>query len=177
MINKSLPSYRPAVLRNPQRPVKAAHLSENPVTPIKEATDASFKQDVIEASKKVPVLALFYASWCPPCKAFIGRAEHLAKELQGQAQFVKILASDSTWYGGTFPVHTQHFKEAGGVTYPSIMIYADGKPQNVFKYYDRDSAGQPLRNRLISGQVIGSPSTLSNEEIRALLQNAQHAMK
>jgi thioredoxin-like negative regulator of GroEL len=170
-------SYRSPVLQRSQRTSNIPLFAQNSLTPIKEATDASFTRDVIEASKKTPVLALFYASWCPPCKAFMGRAEQLAKDLQGQAQFARILVSDHKWYGSIFPVHTQHFKEAGGVSYPSIMIYANGKPQAVFKYYDRDSAGQPIRTRLIPGQIMGSPSSLSDEEIRTLLKNAQRSMK
>lgn len=165
--------YRPPALQNQQRTSKVPLFAQSSITPIKDATDASFTRDVIEASKKSPVLAFFYASWCPPCKAFMGRAEHLAEDLQGQAQFTRILVSDQKWYGGVFPVHTQHFKEAGGVTFPSIMIYANGKPQAVFKYYDRDSAGQPIRTRLIPGQIIGFPSSLSDAEIRTLLKNAR----
>ena len=172
-----LSTYRSPVLQSPQPPCKVLHSAQNPINPIKDTTDASFTRDVIEASKKMPVLALFYASWCPPCRAFMRRAEGLAKDLQGQAQFARILVSDYKWYGATFPVHTQYFKEAGGVTYPSIMIYSQGKPQAVFKYYDRDSAGQPIRERLIPGQIIGSPSSLSDEEIRRKLKDAQRSMK
>lgn len=138
---------------------------------VKATTDATFTQDVIEASKKQPVLVVFSASWCGPCKTFLKRAEQLAEAHEGQAQFRKILVSDYA-NGGTVFVHNQHFQQYGGVTYPSIMIFANGKPQHVFDYYKRDEDGQPLRHVFIPGQAIGSPSGLKNEEISKLLADA-----
>jgi thiol-disulfide isomerase/thioredoxin len=159
-------------------PLKAPYFGEVPAASLlKEVTDTSFKHDVVEASKKLPVLVLFHASWCPPCKVFMKRAEQLAHELKGQSQFTHVLTSDSTWLGIPFPMHNRHFKEYGGVTYPSIMIFANGKPQQVFQYYERNQFGMVNRNKLVPGQPIGSPSSLSDQEIRILLKNAQAAIK
>ena len=50
---------------------------------------AAFEK-LLEAAGSKPVLADFYASWCPPCMHFKPVFEAMAKQYEGKAIFVKI---------------------------------------------------------------------------------------
>ena len=48
-----------------------------------EVNDQNFETEVIERSKKVPVLVDFWAEWCAPCLILKPILEKLAKEVGG----------------------------------------------------------------------------------------------
>lgn len=58
-----------------------------------EVTDATFDQEVLQAS--LPVLIDFWAPWCGPCKAIAPVVEELSREYDGKLKVVKMNVDDN----------------------------------------------------------------------------------
>ena len=57
---------------------------------VKDATDATFTADVIEASRETPVIVDFWAPWCGPCKQLTPVLEEAVKAARGAVKMVKV---------------------------------------------------------------------------------------
>lgn len=88
---------------------------------IQDVTDADFTQEVIEASKQIPVLVDFWAPWCSPCRMIVPVLQQLAVELVGKVKIVKLNVEEYKETISTFGVR--------GV--PTLMVFSKGELSNV----------------------------------------------
>ena len=92
-------------------------------TLIKDATEASFMADVIEASKEVPIIVDFWAPWCGPCKTLGPALEAAVTEARGKVRLVKIDVDQNQMLASQMRVQS----------IPTVYGFVNGQPVDGFQ--------------------------------------------
>lgn len=95
-----------------------------------EARSQSFTEEVLEASRTVPVLVDFWAPWCGPCRMVGPVVEELAKEYKGKAKVGKLNTDDAPDIASRFGIRsipTLLFFKNGAVVQQLVGAYPKGK--------------------------------------------------
>jgi len=88
---------------------------------VKTFTDDNFQAEVVEASKRYPILVDFYAEWCFPCRMLDPVLEEVASDLKGRAVIGKI-NTDNNLISRRFGINK----------IPAIFIIRDEEIKNTF---------------------------------------------
>jgi putative thioredoxin len=89
---------------------------------IKETTTQTFVKDVIEESKRQPVLIDFWAPWCGPCRQLTPILEKAVRAAKGRVKLVKMNIDEHPAIPG----------QMGIQSIPAVIAFAGGQPADGF---------------------------------------------
>jgi putative thioredoxin len=89
---------------------------------IKDTTTAAFAADVVQESRRQPVLVDFWAPWCGPCKQLTPLLEKAVKAAGGKVKLVKMNIDDHPSIAG----------QLGIQSIPAVIAFKDGQPVDGF---------------------------------------------
>ena len=107
---------------------------------IKDATTASFKVDVLEPSKSVPVIVDFWAAWCGPCKQLTPLIEKIVRGYSGKVRLVKVNVDENQAIAAQLRVQSL----------PTVYAFRDGQPVDGFVGVQPESAIKAFIDRLVA---------------------------
>ncbi len=93
-----------------------------PADLIKETTTQTFMKDVIEESKRQPVLIDFWAEWCGPCRQLTPILEKAVRNAKGRVKLVKMNIDHHPAIPG----------QMGIQSIPAVIAFVNGQPADGF---------------------------------------------
>jgi len=127
-------------------------------TAIKDTTTQAFVKDVIEESRRQPVLVDFWAPWCGPCKQLTPVLEKVVRAAKGKLKLVKMNIDEHPSIPG----------QMGIQSIPAVIAFVNGQPADGFLGALPESQVTAFIERLTKGRV--------SAEDKDLLQAAESAL-
>jgi putative thioredoxin len=116
---------------------------------IKETTTQTFVKDVIEESKRQPVLIDFWAEWCGPCRQLTPILEKAVRAAKGRVKLVKMNIDHHPAIPG----------QMGIQSIPAVIAFVNGQPADGFMGAVPESQVNAFIEKLTKGvPAAGEPN-------------------
>ena len=125
-----------------------------------ETTTQGFVKDVIEESKRQPVLVDFWAPWCGPCKQLTPILEKAVKSAKGKVKLAKMNIDEHPAIPG----------QMGIQSIPAVIAFVNGQPADGFMGALPESQVIAFLERLTKGKIGAEEKDLmkaANESLGA----------
>ncbi|MFZ0259463.1 MAG: thioredoxin [Pseudolabrys sp.] len=110
---------------------------------VKDTTTQGFMKDVIEESKRQPVLVDFWAPWCGPCKQLTPVLEKAVKAAKGKVKLTKMNIDEHPAIPG----------QMGIQSIPAVIAFSNGQPVDGFMGALPESQVMAFLERITKGAV------------------------
>jgi putative thioredoxin len=110
---------------------------------VKDTTTQAFVKDVIEESRRQPVLVDFWAPWCGPCKQLTPVLEKAVRAAKGKVKLVKMNIDEHPAIPG----------QMGIQSIPAVIAFVNGQPADGFMGALPESQVTAFLERLTKGGI------------------------
>jgi putative thioredoxin len=117
---------------------------------VKDTTTQAFIKDVIEESKRQPVLVDFWAPWCGPCKQLTPVLEKSVRAAKGKVKLVKMNIDEHPAIPG----------QMGIQSIPAVIAFVNGQPADGFMGALPESQVVAFLERLTKDRIGGEAKDL-----------------
>ena len=127
---------------------------------VKDTTTQAFMKDVIEESKRQPVLVDFWAPWCGPCKQLTPVLEKAVRGVKGKVKLVKMNIDEHPAIPG----------QMGIQSIPAVIAFSNGQPIDGFMGALPESQVVAFLERLTKGKVAPDDQDILKAADTALVE-------
>ena len=126
---------------------------------VKDTTTQTFMKDVMEESRRQPVLVDFWAPWCGPCKQLTPVLEKVVRAAKGKVKLVKMNIDD----------HPAIPRQMGIQSIPAVIAFVNGQPADGFMGALPESQVVAFLERLTKQDIGGEEAELLKAADAALV--------
>jgi putative thioredoxin len=126
----------------------------------KDTTTQTFVKDVLEESKRQPVLVDFWAEWCGPCKQLAPVLEKVVRAAKGKVKLVKM----------DIDKHPSIPGQLGIQSIPAVFAFVNGQPVDGFLGALPESQVTAFIERLTKDRIGGEEKDLLKAADEALVK-------
>src|SRR5499427_2561455 len=126
---------------------------------VKDTTTQTFRKDVLEESRRQPVVVDFWAPWCGPCKQLTPVLEKAVRSAKGAVKLVKMNIDDHPAIAG----------QMGIQSIPAVIAFVNGQPADGFMGALPESQVTAFLERLTKKELRSEEQDQLKEADAALL--------